>query len=73
MSGMHAMHKRERPVDLSRPLLRTSECARIAVCDDSTIRRAIQFGQLRALRLGPRGDYRIPAGELDRWMRGEDR
>jgi len=60
---------REKPVDLGL-LLTTAEAARAAVCHQATIRRAVLEGQLRALRLGRRGDYRIPAGELERWMGG---
>ena len=67
MSGL-----RERPVDLGM-LLTTGEAARVAVCSPATIRRAASEGQLRALRLGRRGDFRVPADELQRWMRsGEE-
>ncbi len=63
MSGL-----RERPVDLGM-LLTTAEAARVAVCSPATIRRAAAEGHLRALRLGRRGDFRVPASELHRWMR----
>jgi excisionase family DNA binding protein len=52
-----------------RPLLTTRSAADTAACDVVTIRRAIQAGELRALRLGGHGDYRIPVDELDRWLR----
>jgi excisionase family DNA binding protein len=38
-------------------------------CDVVTIRRAIQAGELRALRLGRHGDYRIPVDALEKWLR----
>lgn len=65
MCVMHAM--REKPVELRR-LLTTTEAARVAVCHPVTIRRAAEAGQLRALRLGARGDYRIPPDALAEWM-----
>jgi excisionase family DNA binding protein len=40
-----------------------------AACDVVTIRRAIQAGELRALRLGRHGDYRTPVAELEAWLR----
>jgi excisionase family DNA binding protein len=36
-----------------------------------TIRRAAESGRLRALRLGARGDYRIPPDALNEWMHPE--
>jgi excisionase family DNA binding protein len=61
---------RERPVELRR-LLTTAEAARVASCSQVTIRRAAESGRLRALRLGARGDYRIPPDALNEWMRPE--
>jgi excisionase family DNA binding protein len=63
MSGL-----RERAVDLGK-LLTTADAARVAVCSPATIRRAAAEGRLRAMRLGSRGDFRVPADELARWMR----
>jgi excisionase family DNA binding protein len=50
-------------------LLTTRGAARLAGCDSATVRRAIARGELEALRLGKRGDYRIPAASFDRWLR----
>jgi excisionase family DNA binding protein len=62
------MHQtREKPVELRR-LLTTAEAARLASCSQVTIRRAAESGRLRALRLGARGDYRIPPDALTEWM-----
>jgi excisionase family DNA binding protein len=52
-----------------RSLLTTRSAADTAACDVVTIRRAIQAGELRALRLGHHGDYRIPAEALEEWLR----
>ena len=51
-----------------RSLLTTRTAADTAACDVITIRRAIRAGELRALRLGSHGDYRIPVDELDAWL-----
>ena len=34
-----------------------------------TVWRAVRAGELRALRLGGRGDYRIPVDALEEWLR----
>jgi excisionase family DNA binding protein len=34
----------------------------------ATVRRAIKAGELRALRLGSRGDYRIELAALEDWL-----
>jgi excisionase family DNA binding protein len=52
-----------------RLLLTTRSAADTAACDVVTIRRAIQAGELRALRLGRHGDYRTPVAELEAWLR----
>jgi excisionase family DNA binding protein len=57
------------PKTHGRRLLTTGGAARLADCDSATIRRAIVRGELEALRLGKRGDYRIPADALNEWLR----
>jgi len=42
---------------------------RARACDVITIRCAIHAGELRALRLGSHGDYRIPIDALEKWLR----
>jgi excisionase family DNA binding protein len=49
--------------------LSTGAAAREAGCERSTIRRAIERGELSAVRLGPTGNYRIAREELARWLR----
>ena len=61
------------PSTVRRSLLTTRTAAATASCDVVTIRRAIQTGQLRALRLGRHGDYRIPADELEAWLQHAQR
>ena len=56
------------PSTVRRSLHTTRSAADTASCDVVTIRRAIHTGQLRALRLGRHGDYRIPAHELEAWL-----
>ena len=51
-----------------RSLLTTRTAAAVAPCDVITIRRAIHAGELRALRLGSHGDYRIPVDALEDWL-----
>jgi excisionase family DNA binding protein len=52
----------------SRRSLLTTRTAAAAACDVITIRRAIHAGELRALRLGSHGDYRIPVDALEKWL-----
>ena len=52
-----------------RPLLSTGAAARLAACHEATIRRAVRSGDLPAVRLGQRGNLRIAADELERWLR----
>lgn len=35
----------------------------------NTIRRAIDRGELPAVRIGTRGDYRVRVADLERWAR----
>ena len=46
----------------------TSEAAAIAGCDPVTIWRAARSGELPAIRLGPRGSYRIEPEALEEWL-----
>ena len=54
---------------LRRSLVSTGEAAARASCHRTTILRAIERGELRALRLGAHGDYRIPRESLEQWLR----
>jgi excisionase family DNA binding protein len=40
----------------------------VAGCHRITILRAIERGELEAVRLGRRGDHRVFVDALDRWM-----
>jgi excisionase family DNA binding protein len=51
-----------------RRLFSTGGAAKVAGCHPVTILRAIERGELAALRLGPRGNHRVPADELARWL-----
>jgi excisionase family DNA binding protein len=53
----------------TRRLLTTGGAAEIAACDPATVRRAIDRGELRALRLGRSGGYRIPREALEARLR----
>ena len=57
------------PATVWRSLLTTRAAADTGTCDVVTIRRAIQAGELRAVRLGGHGDYRIPTDALEDWLR----
>jgi excisionase family DNA binding protein len=46
----------------------TGEAAALASCHPTTILRAIQRGELQAVRLGRNGDHRIDAEALAAWM-----
>lgn len=52
-----------------RPPLSTGEAAAVAGCHGVTIWRAIQAGELEAVRLGPTGAYRIDPRALEEWLR----
>ena len=52
----------------SRPWLTAGAAARVASCHRTTITRAVQRGELEAVRLGQRGDYRIPPEALLAWL-----
>lgn len=51
-----------------RPLLSTGSAAALAGCHRVTIVRAILAGELEAVRLGERGDYRIRPDALNDWI-----
>jgi excisionase family DNA binding protein len=53
----------------SRPLISTGAAAAVAGCHPTTILRAIERGELEAVRLGRRGDHRVYVDALNRWMR----
>ena len=46
----------------------TSEAAAVAGCDPVTIWRAARSGELPAVRLGPKGSYRIEPEALAEWL-----
>jgi excisionase family DNA binding protein len=46
----------------------TGAAAALAACHPTTILRAIQRGELQAVRLGRHGDYRIDAEALEAWL-----
>ena len=50
-------------------VLTSSEAARLCGVSFRTVIRWIERGQLQAYRLPGRGDYRVPASELRRFMR----
>ena len=56
------------PVTSTPQLLTTAAAARVVSCDRATVWRAIQRGELEAVRLGKRGDYRIPRDALEAWL-----
>jgi len=49
--------------------LSTGAAARVACCHRTTIVRAIERGELKAVRLGRKGDYRVPVDALNQWLR----
>ena len=57
------------PKVAQRPLLSTGSAAALACCHLVTIVRAIQAGDLVAVRLGRTGDYRVPVAALNDWLR----
>jgi excisionase family DNA binding protein len=50
-------------------LLSTGSAAALAGCHRVTIVRAIQSGELEAVRLGRTGDYRVPVDALNDWLK----
>ncbi len=52
-----------------RPLMYVSEAAAEIRVSETTIRRAIASGELRALRLGENGRYRVRREDLDDFLR----
>jgi excisionase family DNA binding protein len=52
-----------------RPPISTGAAATAAGCHQTTILRAIKRGELEAVRLGRRGDYRVTVDALNEWMR----
>jgi excisionase family DNA binding protein len=51
-----------------RPLISTGASAAVAGCHPTTILRAIERGELEAVRLGRRGDHRVFVDSLNAWM-----
>ena len=49
--------------------LSTGAAAAVAGCHPVTIWRAIERGDLEAVRLGPTGAYRIDPRSLEEWLR----
>ncbi len=47
----------------------TGSAAALAGCHRVTIVRAIQAGELEAVRLGRNGDYRVPVAALNDWLK----
>jgi excisionase family DNA binding protein len=64
----HRTHAAELVVERSGPPLTTGALAVRLGVHRSTILRAIDRGELEALRLGPHGHYRIPADAAERWL-----
>jgi excisionase family DNA binding protein len=48
--------------------LRTSQVAAMLGCSGRTVRRMIARGELRAMRLGDEGHWRIPRLEVERFL-----
>jgi excisionase family DNA binding protein len=68
MQDLQALSQMDPPTGTRRRLFSTGAAARVAGCHPVTILRAIERGELAALRLGPRGNHRVPADELARWL-----
>jgi excisionase family DNA binding protein len=68
MQVMHGVTPPPKMVDRRRPLISTGAAATVAGCHPTTILRAIERGELEAVRLGRRGDHRVFVDALDRWM-----
>ena len=54
-----------------RSLMTTSEAAALVHCRPATIWRAARSGELPAVRLGPKGSYRIEPEALAEWLHPE--
>ncbi len=52
-----------------RLLISTGAAASVAGCHPTTILRAIERGELEAVRLGRKGDHRVPVDALNQWLR----
>jgi len=52
-----------------RLLISTGAAASVAGCHPTTILRAIERGELEAVRLGRKGDHRVPVDALNDWLR----
>jgi excisionase family DNA binding protein len=63
------MHHRSPPDIARRSPLSTGEAAAFVGCHRSTISRAIERGELEAVRLGRTGDHRIAPEALRAWLR----
>ncbi len=61
--------KRREPLQTSPELLHVKECAQELRITPAGVRRAIHEGQLRALRLGENGRYRVRREDLDDFLR----
>lgn len=57
------------PPGLARRFLTTGTAAQLASCHRTTILRAIERGELEAVRLGEHGDHRIRAESFEEWLR----
>ena len=57
------------PPELVRRFLTTGTAAQRAECHRTTILRAIEAGELQAVRLGPTGAHRIPVESFEEWLR----
>jgi excisionase family DNA binding protein len=56
-------------VDRRRSLISTGAAAAVAGCHSATILRAIERGELEAVRLGRRGDHRVYVDARNEWLR----
>jgi len=52
--------------------VRLSEVARRLSVSPSTVRAAVEAGQLRGIRVGARGVWRIQRASLERLLEGEE-
>ena len=52
----------------TRRFLTTGTAAELAACHRTTILRAIERGELEAVRLGQHGDHRIRAESFEQWL-----
>lgn len=57
--------------ELSAGYLKLPRAARYADVGETTLRRAAQAGEVRAVQAGKGGHWRFFAGDLDRWLAGE--